>query len=375
MSLAPRDEPERALRPSAFARPGLLLLVALYRLVAGLLIAAPVASLFNVTVSGYPRGDAELFDPGGIMLLEALRLGLRAMPPTLIAAGLPALVALVVGLVPLAMLIAGLGRRGPLPRAFLARAAFDRLGTLTLLWGSTALAQVVLVVLVALLGGKLIDTLRLAPKGGDLAFLAVGAVAALLVVIAGVVRDLAAVAAVDDRERFYLSVARALRTLVRRPARVLAAYGARALLGLALLAAAFELAPPAGGSLALAFALHEGAILAGVVLRASWLAAAIRLLAETAPRHQPAPAPASRPVVESAPSVAAEEAPSVAVEEAPSVAVEDAPSVVVEEAPSVVVEEAPSVAVEEAPSVAVEEAASPSANEAPSEAEPPSSSR
>ena len=300
MSGEPSEDLPRQLAPAAFRRPGLVLLVAAYRLLAGLLVATPIAALFNATVSGYPRGDAELFDPGGLMLLEALRLGARGLPATLTGAGLPALVAVFVGLVPLAALIAGLSRSGPLSRAFLARAATFRVGTLALLWGVSLAAQILLAVLVVLLGGKLIDVARFTAKNEDLAYLALAAITGLVVIAAGLLRDLAAVAAVADGDRFYVSNARALLTVLRRPGRVLGAYAPRALLALGLLIAAFALAPPRGEALGAAFALHEGAIVLGVFLRASWLAAAIRLVSSAAPPHAAAVAPA--PVTDVSPA-------------------------------------------------------------------------
>jgi hypothetical protein len=276
--------------PAAFRRPGLVLLVAAYHLLAGLLVAAPIAALFNSSVSGYPRGDAELFDPGALMLIEALHLGARGIAATLTGAGLPGLVAIFGGLLPLAALIAGLSRRGRLSRAFVVRAATFRLGTLALLWGVGLAAQILLAVLVVLLGGKVIDTLHLRAKNEDIAYVVLAAVTGLTVLAAGVLRDLAAVAAVAGEGRFYVSMARALLTVIRRPGSVIGAYASRALLALALLVAAFELAPPRGESLGVAFALHEGAIVLGVFLRASWLAAALRLVWAAAPPHAPAPA-------------------------------------------------------------------------------------
>lgn len=44
-----------------------------FRSLASLLLAAPVASALGQTVMGFPRGEAELFQPGGILMLDALR--------------------------------------------------------------------------------------------------------------------------------------------------------------------------------------------------------------------------------------------------------------------------------------------------------------
>ncbi|MFO0755433.1 MAG: hypothetical protein U0359_03020 [Byssovorax sp.] len=289
-------DPPREPRPSALRRPGLVLVTALYRLVAGALVAAPIASLLHTTVASYPRGDAELFDPGGIMLLEAVRFGQRAASPALTGAGLPALIAIALGLLPFAMLVAGMGRKGPLSRAFLVHAAFDEVGTLALLWGTGLAAQAISAALVVLLGVKAVGALHLSSKGEDIGNIVLAVLAALVVVVAGVARDLAMVAAADGGSRFYVSASRGLRAIRRAPLRMLLAYGWRALLAAGLYVAAFHFGPPGTTNLGRSFGMHEGAIVLGVFLHASWLATAIVLLRETAPIDVPEPAPAREEV-------------------------------------------------------------------------------
>ena len=302
---APSDPP-RAPLPAAFRRPGLVLAYVVYLLVAGFAVAAPWSALLHGTVKGYPRGDAELFDRGGIMLVEAIRLAGRGAPAAMTSSGLVVLLAGAVGLVPFAVLIAGLGRAGRVRAPFLAARAARSVGTLTLLWGTSFAAQAILAALLSLLGVKIIDSLHLADRGEAIAHVILAFIALLALLPLGVARDLAAVSAVNDETRFYTSSTRALRVLRRAFGRTLGAYLLRSLPSIAVLLAAFwipvalrgEGAPPA---VALPFAIHQLAIVIAVFLRASWLASAIRLLDDHAPLPRPEPTWELSPAPERAP--------------------------------------------------------------------------
>lgn len=298
-------EPPRAARPAAFRRPLLIVAYAAYVLVAGFAVAAPWSALLSGAVAGYPRGDAELFDRGAIMLVEALRLAARGAPAALTSSATAALFAGAFGLVPFAMLIAGLGREGRVRAPFLAARAARPLGTLTLLWGVGFAAQAIFAALLTLLGVKLVGALHLAARGQDLAHVGLGVVALLALLPLGVARDLAAVSAVNDETRFYTSSSRALQVFRRAFGRALGAYLLRTIPALAVLLAALWIpgalrSPGAPPPVALPFVLHQLAIVSAVFLRASWLAAAIRLLDERAPlaRAEPAPVETEEPVVE-----------------------------------------------------------------------------
>jgi hypothetical protein len=288
---APSDPP-RTSRPAAFRRPGLVVAYAVYLLAAGLAVAAPWSALIHATAAGYPRGDAELFDRGGVMLVEAVRLATRGAPAAMTSSGLVVLLAGAFGLVPFAMLIAGLGREGRVRAPFLAASAARSLGTLTLIWGLGFAAQAIFGALLGLLGLKLLDGLHLAPRSEGIAQVSLGVGALLALLPLGVARDLAMVSAVNDETRFYTSSTRALRVLRRAFGRSLGAYLARSLLALAALLAAFWIpaalrAPDAAPGVAIPFLVHQLAIVIAVFLRASWLAAAIRLLDDRAPIAAP----------------------------------------------------------------------------------------
>jgi hypothetical protein len=274
------DEPAITARPAAHRRLGLVALLWAYRALAGLLVALPAVVALGGVTSQYPRGQAELFDAGGVMLLETLRLGRRAIMPVFVAGGSVAIVAVILGLFPLAAVIAGLGREGRLGAAFLAGRAAAHAGTIALLFGLGVLAEGVVAVLASLLLGRLAGALHLAAPGDDLAAVAAFLLALLAAAVIGVIRDLAFVAAVHGDRRFYGAAVHAVSTFRRAPLRVTVAWAWRSLLGLVALGLAAWLAPSitatSGLAALAALALHQIALFAAAFARASWLAAAIR---------------------------------------------------------------------------------------------------
>lgn len=277
--------PLRETHPAAFRRMGLVALVYVYRLIASLLLAAPIVAVGSSAISGQPRGDAVLWDAGSIMLFEVMRIGGRSAP----ALGLPSLVALalvmIFGLVMFAALVAGLGRRGPLPAGYLAERAFAKVGTLAILWGVGQVAEVVLGGLVFLLGAKLLQALDLDPRATDTARVALAAVALLAAGAGGVIRDLAMVITVNDDARFYTACQRALHAVGRAPLRVALAYAVRAVPTAAVIVfGAWYVGRRGDAGAAIPFLIHQAAIAIAVFLHASWLASAMRLVERHAPR-------------------------------------------------------------------------------------------
>ena len=274
--------------PAAWRRPGVIAIYFAYRAVAALLIATPLAVLAGGAVRGYPRGDAVLFEPGALMLIEVGRLAQDAAPALAAQMGGGAILAAALGLLPLAALILALGRPGPLPAALVGGRVARALGPLALLWGVASVAQVAAAGLVTLAASKLVASLALGRRADDLAGLGVAAAALLAAFAVGVVHDLARVSAVHEERGFYTASARALD--VARAAPLAAAWAcagrgalaAAAIVGAAALVASVGLA--SGGHVAFAFAVHHAGLAAAAWLRASWLAAAIRLLERVAPR-------------------------------------------------------------------------------------------
>jgi hypothetical protein len=279
--LPPETVPPVSAAPAAHRRPGLVAFAYAYRALAGVLMALPAAAAIGGATASWPRGQRVLFDRGGVMLLESIRLARRALAPVELGAGAVAVVALIFGIFPLAALLVGLGREGRLPAAFLAGRAWSHAGTLALLFGVAALAQAIAGAILALLGEKLVGTFAFGALGHDVADAAVSAVVLAVILIVGVLRDLACVAAVRGEHRFYMAAVGGLRCARRAGGRALGAWAWRASLGLAGLGLAAWLAPSLAGASAGAVAvgalLHQAAIVGVTFARASWLAAAMRL--------------------------------------------------------------------------------------------------
>ncbi len=292
-------EPGREASPAAHRRPGLVAFAYAYRAVAALLVALPAAAAIGGPTSSWPHGQSELFTPGGVLLMESLRLARRAVPVASYAGGAVAAVAILGGVIPLGALLAGLGQRGRVSVTFLAARTAAHAGTLALLCGLGALAQVIAAAAVVLIGGKVLDAFGLASPGDDLGVAALVAVALAVACVVGVVRDLACVAAVRGGLRFYLASARALRTARMATGRALGAWAWRGALGLGGAVAAACLAPSLAmtttAGVLLGVVLHQGAILGMTFAHASWLAAAVRLHDATEPEPEPVPALADTP--------------------------------------------------------------------------------
>ncbi len=236
-------------------------------------------------VSSWPRGQAELFDPGALMLMESLRLGRRALFPVEASAGATAVVALLAGVFPLGALLAGLGREGKLSASFLAGRAAAHAGTLALLFGAASLLQAATGALLSALGGRLIGSLHLDAPAEDLAFAGLFTVALGVVAALGVLRDLASVAAVRGGHGFYVASSRALACARKGFGWAFLDWAWRASLGVAGVALAAWLTPAGVSAAAVAagVALHQAAILGATFARASWLAAAMRRYDATEP--------------------------------------------------------------------------------------------
>jgi hypothetical protein len=279
------DEVEEAGRcavPRARRRPGLVALLYGYRALAGILAALPAAIALGTPTASLPRRQAELFDPGALMLVESLRLSRRALPAVDTAAGAVIAVALLAGVLPLAALLVGLDREGRLDAGRLAGRAAAHAGTLAIVTGLGALAQVLAAGIVLVVGEKVLEVLHLVAPARDVGDVTVVALAVAAALVAGVLRDLGAAAAVRGDHGLYLAGARALHAARHAGGRALAAWTWRGALGLGGILLATWVAPsPAGASgaaIALGVVLHQAAIAGAAFAHASWLAAAMRIL-------------------------------------------------------------------------------------------------
>ncbi|MBI4703516.1 MAG: hypothetical protein HY744_20590 [Deltaproteobacteria bacterium] len=273
------------------AGPGVLAAMFLYRSLASLLLGLPVALSVAPTVAGYPRGDAVLWDRGGVLLAEAMR-RLDATAEGLgWLTGALALCVTFAGLLPLAALIAALGRgpAAPSPAREVLGQAGRRLGTLALMLLLTLLAQAAAAFVAVLCARLLAGALDLGPMARDLV-VAGGALGGLgLGWALAIVQDAARVAAVQHDRGLFGAVGLGIGALRGRPAVALAAFLGRKLLALAVLALAGALAIAIGWPdptrYALVVALQHVAVLAAVLLHASWLGwATARVRGELAAR-------------------------------------------------------------------------------------------
>lgn len=264
------------------------MLIWISRTVFGLLATYPLVLAVRATsMTAGPEGDAVLFQPGSLLLLELLRLGApwfgAAVEFALLMLGLSA----VLELIPLSMALDLLATPGRSLLERLARALrlfpkFLVLGVIGLL------VQAALLLAASLLGSAL------KPAFADerlqsimpLALIGLGLVACAWF---GAVLDIARATLVRARapSGARVALAQAVDCLRHRPLRVLlGSYSSVAGSALALLAAAWLLtrfvAPePSSAAVALTFAVHQFAMLFAIAWRVRWLGSALELSAES----------------------------------------------------------------------------------------------
>lgn len=308
--------------PAAWRRPGAVFVMYAYRLVVASLVATPFAVMFGAATGGYPRRDAVLFDEGGLLFIEAIRRSNAAMPPVTMGALALLVIASFASIVPLAALIGALSARGRLTARDFGAFALRPVGTFALLFGAFAVAQAILGAIVMAIGGAISRRPSFDAPGADRVKLAFAIAAIVLVLVIGVVHDLARVTAVRDELGFRASLRRAWQTVKKSHVKVFGAWAARATLGALMLFAGLSigsrLGVDTGAKVAAGFLVYQASVFGALFLRASWLASAIRHV------------DAARPVVN---AVAEPEEPAVVEFAAPAVA-EPAAEVVTEPEPA-----------------------------------------
>jgi hypothetical protein len=263
-------------------RPFVIALVALARFACGVCLAAPLASLVSASGVGLRgEGDRALFEGGGYLLLEVVRLHGTALAAVL-SGLLPVLgVGLVLTAFGTATLLVALCTEGPL-RSFgwLGRAA-ARWPALCLVSLFTAIAQGLALLLAALAASGLPEPLT-KPVQATAWHLAPWLLAALAGGALGGFADVTKAALVRHDSSIRAAFERALRAARAKPWFGFFGwlpYSAPLLLagsGVALLTEHIDVSRPGAWRLALVFALHQGVILTAVACRAAWLASALR---------------------------------------------------------------------------------------------------
>ena len=292
--------PDRRL-PAVHDRPWAVAVYLAFAALVGLAWSAPIAAMLARTTGEYPRGDAELFDPGAVMLLEALRRMVPAFAAIRVAWLIVALIALPLGLVALGFAVAQLAIPGKARPSWALARSVRAFPTLVIVALVTVVADVVLVLLFTIAGGAISRAMWPEPPSRDIARLALfGLIALALVAVSGL-HDLASVAAVTGPSRTYISLRAALHVAWRTPGRAAWAYVWRlsaGLLALALSAAAgMAIGVRTTGAILASALVHQLGLAAAGWMRLSWLSACGRLvrpvvtaLARRSGRGDPPPA-------------------------------------------------------------------------------------
>jgi hypothetical protein len=286
---SPNDELVLLATDSMRARRRPLAILTLWAWQAALatVVAWPAAAAVSAYYGTHPSGDAPLWQPGGLPLLEMLLDARSARRETIALAGIVFLVAGLADLLPLGGLLASMAyvtrdKRSPRLRALLRRgaAAFP---TFALLFAMASMAEGLLVgsaLTIAFPFGDEAIVVKLGDARADqvawLAALAILGVAAIV----GVLHDLARAAAVRFRVKALRSWRLAFNALARSPASVLWSWVWRGLAGWAPIVlgalVAARLGGRGGGALVALFLVHQLVLVVRVALRASWLAKALR---------------------------------------------------------------------------------------------------
>jgi hypothetical protein len=274
------------------SRPWTLAGVWAIRAVFAWVVAAPIVDvLCGAGIDRFPKGDALLFRPGGGYLLETLSVSLGPLMAELRHGVWMAVLLGYLSLVPLAGLMVALAHRGRLsPNEFFAR-GLRLLPHFTYLGGLTLLAQAAVAFAGLLLAMFLRTVLpaTLSVRGTDLCLLGSLALVLLLLLLLGVIEDLARAACVRFEDRARVALKDAFRTLVHRPHAVLLGFGVPAVWSVAVvfltMLVVSRIPVEGGGTLSLiaVFVVHQAVIGALVLLRSSWLARALALIAPAHP--------------------------------------------------------------------------------------------
>ncbi len=270
-----------AARPRARERVGTILAIYAVHLAIAVAVVGPMVGVLSSETRRLGRGDAVLFDPGGLFLLEAVRRHAETWLGMLPVCAWIVVLTSYFGLLPLGALVHALNRRGRVTVAELTGAAGRYFARYSVLWCLALLAMG------AVAGITSLALLAMPVQRGTGSVMVVAGVLVLLglatVGALGIVHDLARAAAV----RFDLGAERSLRVgmqaMAEQPLRIAFAWGWRAAMASAWIAAAAFVCGRASLSTRLdvlaVFVVHQFVAAVLVALRASWLARALRFVA------------------------------------------------------------------------------------------------
>ncbi len=250
------------------------------------LVALPTAAAVASFYGSHPSGDAPLWQPGGLPLVDLFLDAGGARRETVVLAAMVFVGTGFADLVPIASLLASIAfvtrdRRAPPIGATLARgaAAFPTFATL---FAMASLAEGTLALVAVVASARLSESIL--SKLGDAradqtAWLVALAIFALTGVV-GVLHDLARASAVRFRVKALRAWQLGLNAMVRAPASVFWSWVWRGLAGWVPVAmgalVATRYGGRGGGPLVALFIVHQVILAGRVAFRASWLAAAMR---------------------------------------------------------------------------------------------------
>jgi hypothetical protein len=252
-----------------------------------LVVGTSVASVAGQAYGRHPDGDAPLFAPGSLALLDLLRHSVAAVAPVATTLFLVALLARLGGLLPAAVASTQMAfatartRRAPSIRDVAARAlgAVPAMFTVTML--AFALEATVVLLGVALAGSvSTWATGRFGEAEGDEAALGVGLVVMALAGFVGVGGDLAKASVVRNDARALTAVESSIAALSAHPIALpysAAWRGAASLVPVALAATLTTYLTARGPTAMIVIAaIHQTVVIVRVAIRMSWMAKALR---------------------------------------------------------------------------------------------------
>jgi hypothetical protein len=287
-------------------RPSAIFGVWMWEAAFGLLLALPFVTLVDALYGRHPRGDAPLWQPGGLPLLDLLVHVQNVRAPLVTEAMLVLTFAVILGLLPNGALLASIAfttrdLRAPSLRQALAR-AYPAFAPMALVLACVTAVQLLLGFGAWRLGAWVEDTTydRLGEARAEQLALLAGALVLAVAGAAGVVQDVARAAIVRFRVTGFHALRLGFGTLRRAPAGLMWSWAWRALAAIVPLAfgslVAERIGGKAGGALFALAAIHQVVALARVALRASWLARAMRAV-DAAHRVLRVPAAAREPAL------------------------------------------------------------------------------
>ena len=270
----------------ARSRARAVLILYLCRAASALALSYPVAKTTAAFLPpAFPSADALLFAPGGFHAAEALRLGGRAIQASLEGSALGFVLVAIVLSAPFAVAISGLVRPAePLPS--LAKHGAQCTPSLVAIGGATAFAQAVGLAAIAGAIGAASGSLDrvLDERQADLTLAALALAASSSLLVLGLAADLSRAAIVRHGVRARRAVVVAFRVLRRAPSVVASAWLPPALAGIAVVTVAafaasrLDVSRPGAARVWGVALLHQGVVLALVVLRVYWLERALAIV-------------------------------------------------------------------------------------------------